>query len=280
MIFVRHRAGAGESLSSNTYFKDKKPVVENDKYMVLQALAISVFFASLIGLLLTLKYRSQLALAELESVKMLSESQLPNGAKKYTAKVSYELGLLNLQDNPAFRDEVKATIARSEYPAVYFEMPPVTLATKAATGFEFVVYPAPSLEGVSTDFRSFSAHLSAARPEGCEATTFKNLGGDATLVVPCHRKTSLPAVYAHLSAFVRGAPSDQVDGWWAKLASTALETLSLDDRGERPLWVSTSGDGISYLHGRLDSVPKYYNHKPYKEMGVVEGGQREEKEKK
>ena len=276
MIFVRHRAANGEA--SNSYFKDKKPVVENDRYMVLQALAISVFFASLIGLLLTLKYRSQLALAELESVKMLSESQLPNGVRKYTAKVSYELGLLNLQDNPAFRDEVKAAIVRSEYPAVYIEFPPVTLATKSATGFEFVVYPAPSLQGVSTDFRSFSAHLSAACPEGCDATTFTNLGGDATLVVPCHRKTSPPAVYAHLSAFVRGAPSDQVDGWWAKLASTALEAL--DGRGERPLWISTSGDGISYLHGRLDSVPKYYNHKPYKKTGVVAGGQREEKEKK
>ena len=30
------------------------------------------------------------------------------------------------------------------------------------------------------------------------------------------------------------------------------------------LWVSTSGLGVYWLHVRLDSYPKYYQHAPYK----------------
>ena len=31
-----------------------------------------------------------------------------------------------------------------------------------------------------------------------------------------------------------------------------------------PLWVSTSGAGVYWLHLRLDSFPKYYTHAPYR----------------
>lgn len=34
-----------------------------------------------------------------------------------------------------------------------------------------------------------------------------------------------------------------------------------------PLWVSTSGLGVSWLHVRLDSRPKYYTYAPYKQPG-------------
>ena len=31
-----------------------------------------------------------------------------------------------------------------------------------------------------------------------------------------------------------------------------------------PVWLSTAGMGVSWLHLRLDSQPKYYRHGPYR----------------
>jgi hypothetical protein len=31
-----------------------------------------------------------------------------------------------------------------------------------------------------------------------------------------------------------------------------------------PLWLSTSGLGVAWLHVRLDERPKYYTHAPYR----------------
>jgi len=48
------------------------------------------------------------------------------------------------------------------------------------------------------------------------------------------------------------------------LRSTARAiTARLSDR---PLWVSTSGLGVAWLHVRLDARPKYYQYTPYREQ--------------
>ena len=46
---------------------------------------------------------------------------------------------------------------------------------------------------------------------------------------------------------------------WAAVGVAVKEAL-----GEQPLWVSTSGLGVYWLHVRLDSSPKYFQHTPYK----------------
>ena len=189
----------------------------------------------------------------------LTETKLPGGVVKYASQITRELGLQNLRDNPVFRSELSACISRSEHAAVFFEMPPISNSLKSSP-FEFVLVPAPSLESVKTDFRTFAMHIEG-KPEGCTGTVFANLGGDATLVVPCHRKDTPTNSYSHLSAFVRGAQIDQVDAFWQLLATSALERV-----GDRPLWISTSGMGVYYLHARLDSSPKYYNWKAYTDI--------------
>jgi len=32
----------------------------------------------------------------------------------------------------------------------------------------------------------------------------------------------------------------------------------------RPVWLSTAGGGVSWLHVRLDDRPKYYHHAAYR----------------
>jgi hypothetical protein len=66
------------------------------------------------------------------------------------------------------------------------------------------------------------------------------------------------AHYGHLAAFVRGAPPDQVDAFWAEVARAARSRVSSE-----PLWISTAGLGVAWPHLRLDSRPKYYRHAAY-----------------
>jgi hypothetical protein len=84
-----------------------------------------------------------------------------------------------------------------------------------------------------------------------------NLGGDATLIVP--REQADVACYPHLAAFVRGAPLTQQHDLLQKTGAALAQRLR-----DTPIWVSTSGLGVSWLHVRLDSRPKYYTYTPYK----------------
>ena len=35
--------------------------------------------------------------------------------------------------------------------------------------------------------------------------------------------------------------------------------------GTAPVWLSTAGAGVSWLHVRLGDRPKYYGHAPYRQ---------------
>ena len=227
--------------------------------MVAQSFLLSLVFASLIGLLLNLRYRMEFsATAELSRSSPLIASWLPDGVVKFTAAtLSFEQALRQLETSIAFRDEVTACITSSSNAALYLEFPPLTRNNMAKSHFEFVLVPAPHLSS-STDSSPFKSHLEAQSAD-CTAISFKNLGGDATLIVPCQRRDAPPHAYAHLAAFMRHAAADQFHGWWALLAKTALEHLAAPASASTispPLWVSTSGDGVAFLHGRLDSRPK------------------------
>ena len=96
---------------------------------------------------------------------------------------------------------------------------------------------------------------------GAEVAGFWNLGGDAFLVAPCPRAPpgAYPHAYAHLAAFARTAPADQQQAFWRAVGAAVAENLA-----ERPLWVSTNGLGVAWLHVRLDEWPKYYTYEPYR----------------
>ena len=84
---------------------------------------------------------------------------------------------------------------------------------------------------------------------------FANVGRDATLVVPVNTDSS--NTWAHLALFVRNAPMERAAALFQAVGNAVRFT------GDRPLWISTSGTGVNYLHIRLDSTPKYYSHRPY-----------------
>ena len=157
--------------------------------------------------------------------------------------------------------------------AYFFECPAVTLTTMHRA-FEFVLIPSKSLEGAVADSFAFKEYLSKENGEDC-VVSFRNIGGDASLVAPCLQTPSsqvkLPSNgmssatapgFAHLAAFVRSASSLQVTNLWREVFKELLTALS-SGSGEK-IWISTSGLGVPWLHVRLDTAPKYYNWLPYR----------------
>ena len=155
-----------------------------------------------------------------------------------------------------FRTFFSRLLAAAPYAAYFWETPPVTLQTAGQT-FECVLVDAPALAGVTADAGAFSCYFS----ESTGVVDFPNLGRDAWLVAPCPRGPR--HVYVHLAAFVRGAPAALQQAFWQRLGEVTRERLSPE-----PLWLSTSGLGVYWLHARLDSTPKYYTWRPYVSGGT------------
>ena len=88
---------------------------------------------------------------------------------------------------------------------------------------------------------------------------FNNLGGDSTLIAPCPTKQ---ASFPHLASFLRKGSSEQIRELWQKTATEFIEKIKSDN--PHNVWLSTAGDGIAWLHVRLDPSPKYYQHDEYR----------------
>lgn len=144
-------------------------------------------------------------------------------------------------------------LADCPFDAFCWETPPITKATLDVV-FECVLVSSPTLARQRADRSPFAEHLA----ETSAIVAFENLGRDAELIVPTGATPA--ANYAHLAAFLRSAPSTEICELW-EVAGSAIEK-----RLEKvsPLWVSTAGLGVSWLHLRLDSRPKYYSYTPYR----------------
>lgn len=174
--------------------------------------------------------------------------------------------LARLGADRAFALELSRKLSSAPFAAFFWEAPPLARGTKDAVPFECVMVAAKHLEGRAADEATFSRFIGGKRRGQGGAAVFPNLGGDTILVSPVAGAHAVAAgelgTYAHLAAFLRGAPDDELAAVWAALASALAEAL--ERRGEQPTWVSTEGSGVSWLHFRLDSRPKYFHWAPYK----------------
>jgi hypothetical protein len=159
------------------------------------------------------------------------------------------------QNDRSFRQFFIALLVDAPFATYFWETPPVTRSV-VSRQFEFVFVNGPQLVGIRSDQYAFANHFAAAK-EGMSVIEFSSLGGDATLVVPCPGQPV--SAYSQISEFSRNASDDQQHQLWGKVG-TVLERQI----GVEPVWLSTSGLGVYWLHVRFDSTPKYYTHEPYR----------------
>lgn len=155
------------------------------------------------------------------------------------------------RSDASFRQQFTTILAESPYTALRWETPAVTSRTLTRP-FEFVLLDSPGLAR-APDREAFAGHFRS----DAEVVTFANLRGDAVLVVPTPQ--AAPECYGHLAAFVRKAPDPQRQALWIAVAEAMMGRI-----GEKPVWLSTAGAGVSWLHVRLDDRPKYYGFPGYR----------------
>jgi len=160
------------------------------------------------------------------------------------------------REDAGFRAVFVDVLARAPFLGYFWETPPVARET-AGRPFEFVMVDGPALALMDPDPDAFARYFEAAGPDA-EVAAFANLGGDAFLVTPTPR--AAPHVYPHIAAFARNAAMNQQHAFWQAVGCAMSDRLA-----DRPVWLSTSGLGVAWLHARLDSRPKYYTFDAYRQ---------------
>jgi len=152
---------------------------------------------------------------------------------------------------------LERAIASVPWNGVFWECAPV-VGHDLEAPFRWVVLESMAVERLVADARPFRAPMARAAPG--PMATFSNLGGDATLVAP--RPGVDGEQDAHLVDFLRTAQSARRRALWRAVAEAANERLMA--RPHDPMWLSTSGLGVSWLHVRLDDRPKYVTWRPFR----------------
>lgn len=169
------------------------------------------------------------------------------------ACLSYAEFLQALAGEPDFRSLLIGELRGAPFFAFRWETPPVTADT-INQPFDCLLHDSPDLD-VRADPTDFESYF---EPEN-EVVCFDNLGKDALLVVPC--PLSDTANYSHIASFHRSAPQSQQHAFWSAVAKAVQDRV-----GFAPLWLSTAGGGVDWLHVRLDDRPKYYRHLPWRRV--------------
>ncbi|MGD1704433.1 DUF6940 family protein [Dapis sp. BLCC M229] len=198
------------------------------------------------------------------SHEILKESRV----HKYTVTdngkpISYAEVLNLWQSDSDFCAFFISLLSESPFSAYRWETPPITKDTLKRQ-FEFVLLNSPGLAS-NPDKMTFANYF-ATDDVNNGIVVFENLGKDAILVVPSPIDSNsslgetLFSAYSHLAAFIRNAPDAQKYALWRIVGETVQQQIS-----DNPLWVSTAGGGVAWLHVRLDSRPKYYGYNLYKD---------------
>ncbi len=167
--------------------------------------------------------------------------------------VTYAETITLWQKDPEFRALFTDLLLNSPYLAFRWETPPVTVAT-AEQPFEFVLVDSPEIS-LEPDPASFAEHFKNTGPTG--VVEFPNLGRDAILIAPCPQNPL--SDYGHLASYLRNSQESQQHRLW-ELVGAAMQNRI----GSNPVWLSTAGGGVAWLHVRLDNQPKYYSYEPYR----------------
>ena len=191
----------------------------------------------------------------------------------YEFEVEGNFTELLAKDKP-FRVQLAQVILQSaddigKSASIYWECTPISVAEPdkradkvADDKVRFCVTRATVLEGASPDYYTFSEHFKLAR-SGEKAVTFPNLGRDAMLVAPIPEKHKN---FACLATWLRETRNDEES--WDKLFEAVGKAVMarVEEKSSKTIWISTNGAGVSWLHFRIDSYPKYYTNWQYVAM--------------
>lgn len=169
------------------------------------------------------------------------------------------LARLGADADEGLRAALTRAVREAPWPALCWECPPVHAAADGRPA-AFVLVESPALARSVADPGPFASAFRdrSARP----FVDFPNLGRDARLVAP---RPGVAGDATHLAAFLRSATDAVADQLWRAVAEAVRGARA---EGPAPRWLSTAGLGVSWLHVRVDTVPKYYRYRTWADPGA------------
>lgn len=165
--------------------------------------------------------------------------------------------LNKLKGSQFFRNWYSNILTDFRFAAFFWENRPFTSETLDKP-YECSIISSTFLANQSPDRETFSRYFNTEKCVVC----FPNLGNDATLIAPVPEKHEDD--FTHLGVFLRKADQKQISAFWKVAANETLKRIS-----NKPVWLSTSGLGVYWLHARVDTVPKYYQTAEYKTISLI-----------
>ncbi len=162
-----------------------------------------------------------------------------------------------LSHESQFRNQLTEVLRSIPFSAFFWECAPFSEQNENLE-FEFVVIDASSQFKGKADSGNFKEHFKNLSKDE-KVTSFYNLSKDARLIVPTPIEKN-QSIYYHLKNFLLDAAHEQVEAFWEKTG----QELETELTKGRTIWLSTHGLGVPWLHIRLDTSPKYYEYKLYK----------------
>lgn len=136
---------------------------------------------------------------------------------------------------------------------VFFECKPIIFSSYGKETVEFRIIETSAFENKGEDKNTYSLHFENCKKENHQAISFKSKNKN-DLVVPC----PLPgfSFNAHIQQFMKNASEDQI----VELMSVTGNVLNkvITDNKNNPVWLSTHGTDVSWLHVRICLKPLYY----------------------
>lgn len=167
-------------------------------------------------------------------------------------RISFDEAMNLLSNNKSFINKFIAILRNVDFEGYFLEIAPSDRL------FEFTLVNAPRFRNIRANPAPFRNKLKDC-DKGVDVVSFMNLSGTSELLVPCPIVKD-KEVYAHISNFVRYAPTEQIHS----LLKEIPVQVDILRSHYNPIWVNTHGLGVYWLHLRLDSVPKYYQTRKYK----------------
>lgn len=167
-------------------------------------------------------------------------------------KISVADFINNLIESKYFRFYYNTLLKDSSFIAFFWENIPFT-KNSLTIDYEFSLVNSTSLMNQKSDPSAFDDYFKKEE----EVVSFSNLRGDANLIVPCPNQ-NLDS-YSHIGNFVRSSDMNQIDKLWEMVGNEISKSLR-----DNPIWLSTAGLGVPWLHIRIDSNPKYYRTLAYR----------------
>ena len=144
-----------------------------------------------------------------------------------------------IDDIDTFKYKLIRVLLSIEYKAYFWECDKIILKNP----FRFAIFDSKTLSERKQDTEAFKGKIKCSK----NVISFLSLDKEILLICPCHKTIS--ADYTSLATFSRTVSIKQQCSFWKKVGKSIKE-------GD---WVSTSGLGVSWLHIRVSSKPKYYH---------------------